>query len=128
VPPHASAWLAGDASGSADGFARLAHRAMAALELEQTTGAGSLPLDPLGLFYAAASEVLTSQVPERRALSECVERESLGAWVCAFARSLDRSHEPLYRALGRVMCELHCADDGPGRHPDLDAHTGLRSG
>ena len=128
VPPQASAWLGDDAAGSADGVARLTHRTMAALELEQTRHAGSLPLDHLGLLYAVASDALTSPVPERRALGEHIEQETLGPWVCAFARSLGRSREPLYRALGQAMCELHCDDGGTTAPPLPDVQTGSHRG
>ena len=108
VSPHAGAWLEGEAEAQATQIATLVHRAMAALELRQTEIAGSLSLDHLGLLYAVAGAALDSTVPERARIGEHVEREALGAWVLAFADALTkRARAPLYRALGRLIRELH---------------------
>ena len=108
VSPYASAWLDGDSQVLATQIATLVHRAMAALELEQTRVAGSLSLDHLGLLYAVASTALDSDVPERVRVGEHVEREALGPWVLAFADALaKRAEAPIYRALGRLIREIH---------------------
>ncbi len=108
VSPFASAWLEGDSAALTTQIATLVHRAMAALELQQTRTAGSLSLDHLGLLYAVAGAALDSNVPERVRIGEHVEREALGAWVLAFADALTkRAEAPIYRALGRLIREIH---------------------
>ncbi len=108
VSPHASAWLEGGGEAQSTQIATLVHRAMAALELEQTEIAGSLSLDHLGLLYAVVGAALDSTVPERTRIGEHVEREALGPWVLAFADALTkRAEASIYRALGRLIRELH---------------------
>lgn len=111
VSPHASAWLEGEQEMIAGQIAALTYRAMAALDLEQTEPVGALSLDHLGLLYSVASHALDSKVPERVAVGEHVEREALGDWVVAFGTALaQQSREPLYRALGSLIREMHTRD------------------
>ncbi len=108
VFPFASAWLEGDCEAQATQIATLVHRAMAALELEQTEVVGALSLDHLGLLYAVVGAALDSGATERARIGELVEREALGAWVLAFADALTkRARAPIYRALGRLIREIH---------------------
>ena len=106
VPAQASAWLEDAAEPLADRIAALVHRAMSALELEQTGSVGRLPYDHLGLIFAVAGSGLATDVPERAHLGERVEREALGDWVHDFAEALTRqSRAPIYRALGRILAD-----------------------
>ncbi|MDJ0849762.1 MAG: molecular chaperone TorD family protein [Myxococcota bacterium] len=108
VAPYASAWLEGDAQALATQIATLVHRAMAALDLQQTEIAGSLSLDHLGLLYAVAGAALDSSEPARVRIGKHVEREALGEWVLVFADALTkRAEAPVYRALGRLIREIH---------------------
>jgi len=106
VPAQASAWLENAEEPLAGQIATLVHRAMSALELEQTGNVGHLALDHLGLIFAVASAGLTTDVPERAQLGERVEREALGEWVGDFADALTRqSRAPIYRAAGRIIAD-----------------------
>ena len=107
VPPQASAWLENEEEPRAGQIATLVHRAMSALELEQTGSLGLLPFDHLGLIFAVASKGLASSVMERAQIGEHVEREALGEWVIQFSDVLSRqSQAPIYRVAGRIIMNV----------------------
>ena len=113
VSPRAGVWLSGGPEHTETRLATLVHRAMAALELEQTSLDGTLAADHLALLYSISGDALASDVPARVRIGEHVEREALGDWIVAFGRALEaRSREPLYRALGKLLQALH-ATKGP---------------
>ena len=110
VSPHARSWFVSESGTTGDQIAALVHQTMDVLELKQTDRDGNLAFDHLGLLYGVASAALASDIPERIAIGEHFEQQMFQTWVKPFAKALiDQSQEPLYRALGELICELHAA-------------------
>ncbi|MFT5679486.1 MAG: TorA maturation chaperone TorD [Myxococcota bacterium] len=108
--PYASAWIEGDRQRLAEQLASFTHRAMSALDMQQTGTQGRLSLDHLGLLLAITAEALDA--PQNADLGAHIERQLLGPWVARFAAALTRSAEsPLYRATGRLIAATVPSED-----------------
>lgn len=110
VPPLASVWMPGDREELGDRIATLVTRSFEAIGGEPVRSEkwGRLAPDHIAMLFdlAALSTARTDRIDLEVAAH--LDQEAFGAWLMDFGEALSRAaSSPLYRAVGRLVAELH---------------------
>lgn len=108
APPFASAWAPEGAPDELpERIATFIHRAMEALDVEQSGAAGRLSLDHAGLLCALVARGLGGDEYEQ-SLAQHVRDEALAPWAPSFGAALAaKATSRVYRATGALLVTLH---------------------
>jgi TorA maturation chaperone TorD len=88
----------------------LVREVLAALGIESNAEGpgGRLPLDHAGLLFEIAARAVAETNEATRAIAGPLEEQLFGRAWQGFGRAIERqAREPLYRALGRLISEIH---------------------
>ncbi len=110
VPPLASAWLGDDHERLRRDVATLVARGYDALGRRPVRAerCGRLPLDHVAMVFDLVAHAAGATTSGTKRAAIHLERELLGDWLVCFGDALAaRSREPLYRAIGRLISQLH---------------------
>lgn len=112
VAPYASEWLAQEdqRAASREEIMMLVREVLTALEIEPNPEGpgGRLPLDHVGLLFEVAARAASETDEATQTIAGPLEEQLFGRAWQGFGRALEReAREPLYRALGRLIADIH---------------------